>query len=509
MQNSKCKVQNLRKRYSRFIYENYSYKIFGNDLKISFGFRIEPDRAPEPSVRCGASIYFKPKVVIENIDESQIKRVGKEALNNLVFHLGLIELLSYWKATCSPEIEIRAGFLNKKQIAWWKNLIMSGMGQFFYENKIDFTQKDFLEIKTKQTLLNSAMTGFRGIANYEAGAISDKVLVPVGGGKDSAVTLELLKREKGNKFLFLNLKNSEIKNEVRCFSLNPTSAALEIMKIADCKSPIMVKRKIDKKLLELNRKGFLNGHTPFSAYLAFLSVLAAVLFGYKYIAVSNERSSNEGNLKYLDKVINHQYSKSFDFEKKFRDYSKKYLTKNTSYFSFLRPLYEIQIAKLFSQYPKYFSVFLSCNEAYKTFSGVKKPIKKWCGKCPKCLFTFIILYPFFEEKKILKIFGENLFANKKLLPIMQQLIGERGLKPFECVGTKKESILAFYLSWKKYTGAVPINLGKDMPFLLRYFEKKILPSYSNLEKESSKIMNSWAVQNYLPKELESLLIKTT
>ncbi|GAI29512.1 unnamed protein product, partial [marine sediment metagenome] len=237
--------------------------------------------------------------------------------------------------------------------------------------------------------------------------------------------------------------------------------------------------------------------------LAFLSVLVAAIFNVKYIAFSNERSSNEGNVKYLGKIINHQWSKSFDFEKKFRNYSKKYLAKNIEYFSFLRPLYEIQIARLFLKYPKYFPAFLSCNEAYKTASGTKKPTKRWCCNCPKCLFVFTTLYPFIEKQKLIKIFGKNLFENKNLLPVMQELIGERKFKPFECVGTKKESLVAFYLSWKKDRSELP----KETPFLLKYFQNKIIPKYPNLEKESKKFLNSWNNQHNLPKEFEKILKK--
>ncbi len=457
MSDYKLKLKILRKKCPKFIYQNYLYKLSKNDLEIFFNFKIEP------------SIYFRPKVVIKNINKSQIRKIGEKELNNLVFHLGLMEIPSYWKATCSPIIEIKTGPLNSKQIKWWQDLIIGGMGQFFYENKIPFQKPKIISHINKYTGVNLLISP------------RNRYLVPIGGGKDSVVTLELLKNAKKN---------------IRCFSLNPTDAAKKIMRVANCKEPIIVERKIDEKLLELNRKGFLNGHTPFSAYLAFLSVLLAVIFNYKYIAFSNERSSNEGNVKYRGKTINHQWSKSFEFEEKFRSYSKKYLAKDIEYFSFLRPLYEIQIAKLFSKYPKYFPVFLSCNEAYKTASGAKKPSKKWCGKCPKCLFVWTCLYPFVEEKKLIKIFGKNLFKDKKLLPIMKELIGERRFKPFECVGTKKETVSAFYLSWKKYREQFSVK----MPFLLKYFERKILPKYPNLEKESKKILTSWNNQHNSPFE---------
>lgn len=461
-----AKVDILRKKYPRFIYKDYSWQVSGRNLDISFDFSIPPD------------IKFHPKVNIKNIDKNQIKRIGDSALNNLVFNLGLIELLSYCKATCSPEIIIESGYLNEEQISWWKDLINRGMGQFFYENKINFTKPSFLKIIPRK---------FMQFPRYER-ELAGKIMIPLGGGKDSIVTLEKLKRAK---------------KKIICFSLNPNDVVNQIIKKLGCDDAVIVERTIDKKLLELNRKGFLNGHTPFSTYLAFLSSLLAVIFDTKYIAFSNERSSNEGNVKYLGKVINHQYSKSFDFEQKFRRYSKKYLVKDLEYFSFLRPLYEIQIAKLFSKYPKYFNIFLSCNEAFKTYSGIREPSRKWCGQCPKCLFVFMILYPFIEKKQLIKIFGKNLFENKNLLPLMMELIGEKKFKPFECVGTKKESLAALYLSWKKE------NRADDKSFLLKYFEKNILPKYPNLERESKNIMNSWNEQNNLSKKFRALLRRAT
>ncbi len=460
----------LRNKYPEFLYKKYSYDIIGDNLEIYFDFSIEP------------GILFKPSVVVKNVSRSRINKIKKEVIDNLIFHLGLIEMLSYWKCTCSPKIRIEAGSLDKNQTKWWKDLIIKGMGQFFYENKIDWRKPNFVKIETQN----------RNKAFLHKEILRNRVLIPVGGGKDSPVTIEILKKSK---------------KQIGCFSLNPTPAARQIIKIAGCKKPIIVERKIDPKLLELNQKGFLNGHTPFSAYLAFLSVLLAIIFDYKYIAFSNERSSNEGNLKYLGEIINHQYSKSFEFEKKFSDYCSKYLTQNYStpgveYFSFLRPLYEIQISRIFSKYPKYFSAFLSCNEAFKTYSGRKKPLSKWCGNCPKCLFVFASLYPFLNRIKIRKIFGENLFRKVSLMPLMEQLIGEKKFKPFECVGTRKESLVAFYLGWKKD------KRRSNMPFLLKHFEKKILPKHKNLEAESMKILNAWDPENNLPKSFERVLKKS-
>ncbi len=436
------KLAQLRKQYPAFFYKGYSYKLQGKDLHISFDFDCPPD------------IRFHPKVVIKNVGSSTLLRVKKDALDNLVFHLGMMELPSYWKATCSPQIIVEAGPLNTAQIAWWKNLFMQGLGEFFYQNKIDFTSKNFLTIISEKALASAPSAKPTAYPNFASAKrflrSRNKVLVPVGGGKDSAVTLELLKKSG---------------MEQRPFLLNPQKPQLALIAKAKAKAPIVALRTIDPKLLNLNRQGFLNGHTPFSAYLAFLSVFVAVLFDYKYIALSNERSSNEGNVKYKGKIINHQYSKSFEFEKKFREYAKKYLAKDIEYFSFLRPLYELQIAKIFSKFPKYFPVFLSCNKAYT-----------WCGSCSKCLFVYIILSPFVTQKTLEKIFKKNLLKDKSLKPLMEQLSGKRGFKPFECVGTPQE-----------------VNAALSL----------FSPTKDN--REAAKILRSWNSHNFVSLELARIL----
>lgn len=436
----------LRKKHPLFKYENYQYAFKDGNLKISFTFSIEP------------KIIFTPKLTIKNVSK---RNIDKEILENLVFNLGMIELLSYYKATCSPKIIVTCGQLSSKQKNFFKNLYLKGLGEFFYQNKIDFTKKDFLQIESisKNKLLKKKIK------------TSNKILLPIGGGKDSIVSLSLLEKEKP-----------------LCFALNPTK---EIKQTIGKKKHLYVEREIDKKLLELNQKSYYNGHTPFSAYLAFLTTLVAYLTETKYIVLSNEGSANEETTTYLGKKINHQYSKTLEFENNFRKYSSEFLIEGIEYFSFLRPLHEIQIARIFSKLKKYYSVFLSCNEANKTCSGTKKKSLTWCGSCPKCLFVFTILYPFMEEKALFKIFNKNLFEDKNLTEEMLKLIGKKETKPFECVGTKKESLLAFYLSFQK---------NKNY-YLLDYLNKK---GYFKKIKPD-KILTSFDEKNNLPLKFKKIL----
>jgi len=409
----------LKQKHTKFIYRGYRYKVVKKHLKIAFDFRIKP------------AIQFKPSLVIKNISHFRFKKTEKVALDNLVFHLGLMEIPTYWKATCSPEIVIEAGYLNKEQIKWWQDLIMKGLGQFFYENRLSWQKPKIICASDKNPNLTPSGAKPR-----------DRWLVPLGGGKDSIVTLEKL-RQKGK--------------EVNVFTVNPGSVAKKVMKTAGIKNPVIVERNIDPGLLRLNKKGYFNGHTPFTALLSFLSVFCAVLFDYRNIAFSNEKSADEGNVRYLGRTVNHQWSKSSEFERKFKDYLRKYLPLKINYSSYLRKYSELKIARMFVNYPQYFQAFSSCNVVL-----AKKLKRRWCGNCPKCLFVYLSLYPYLGKKQLLKIFGQDLFENKRFLPTMRGLLGWGKIKPFECVGTRKESYLAFKLSLKKAqkAGVIPWLLTK-------------------------------------------------
>jgi len=452
-------VHELRKKHSRFIYHSYQFDIEKEIIRFSFHFEIEPN------------ISFFPQVNIEGINSERIKTLGPVVLNNLAFQMGLMEIPSYWKAACSPEILVKAGFLDRYQLVWWKDLLIRGLGEFFYINSIDFTSRDFVIIKAEKEMKKRN--------NLYAGKLnSGRYLVPIGGGKDSSVTSELLKN--ANKI-------------ITPFCLNPTEASLQIIKFNGFKSPIIAERKIDNKLLALNKKGYLNGHTPFSAYLAFLSSVVAVLFDNKTILVSNGKSANEENVIFNEEEINHQYSKSFRFEQKFRDYAKKYLATDLEFISFLRPLYELQIAKIFSGLPDYFSIFKSCNKGQKT--------NTWCHKCAKCLFVYTVLYPF-ADKKILtsQIFSEDLFEKKELIPMVQKFLEFNSVKPFDCIGTREETIVAFYLCLEK----AKKNEGR-LPLLLRMIEDIKMIKLSDKEKSKKEILKSWDEQNFLTEDLEAIL----
>jgi UDP-N-acetyl-alpha-D-muramoyl-L-alanyl-L-glutamate epimerase len=445
------KFSEFRQKYPFFSYKGFDYQYTDKGLRIQFHFNLS-DR-----------YSFHPTMIIPSKSFMNMDIVTDEMLSNLIFHIGMVEMISYWKAACPPEIRVECGSLSEEQVKWWKKLLYHGLGEFIYLNSIETNMEDFVSIVSKE---DAPLKPF-------SIALKESSIIPIGGGKDSVVTLELLSGKEGNIPMVINPRQA--------------TAGTLMKKKYFYDSVFEIRRTLDPLLLELNDQGFLNGHTPFSALIAFTAVLASVLTGTKYIALSNESSANESTI--AGSFINHQYSKSVEFEGDFRWYQKKFITADAEYFSFLRPLSELQIASLFSRFPAYFPVFRSCNAGSKTDS--------WCGKCPKCLFTYIILSPFLEKDQLSNIFGNNLLDDPRLLPVLNELAGISETKPFDCIGTINEvNAVLGYLLQKNGPG--------EAEFLLREYQNtEAFSHYRHSGIET--LLNDYNIENFLPESFKPLL----
>lgn len=481
-----AEAQQLRAHYPTFRYQEYSWELIGDsELKLNFVYQIENSHSPDKH------LTFRPSVTLHGVTQALIEKLGAQSLEKYVFSIGMAELYSYWKTTASPTIEVSAGSLTNEQIAFWQKLLLKGMGEFFYQNNIDFSDPDFVKIISSNS---DTQNGSSEISTQESPPEhsnpeqNKKILIPIGGGKDSAVTLELLKKQFA----------------VGTYTVSTPQAAQDIISASNIpqENQVQITRVLDPQLLELNAKGFLNGHVPISAYLAFLSILTADLFGYEYIAISNERTSNEGNVWYCDQEINHQYSKTYEFERDLQTYVAAYLPKNAPlYFSFLRPLYELQIAQLFTPFTQLHPIFRSCNR------GQKQNI--WCTECSKCLFAWTILFPFLGPEKLTTYFGNNLFENQNLWPIAQELLGLSTTKPFDCVGTHEESTLAFYLCIQYY-----LTRQLPLPALLQKVHQELETNpklqngpdgTTNYQARVHTLLTDWNTEHSLPLEFAEVL----
>ena len=491
---NQSKFDALRKEFATFTFESQTVKCENGALFLAFDFNLD-DR-----------YHFRPTLEIPARPFFDWDRHPEDQLQALAFQIGMTELVSYWKIACPKRVVVKPFALTESQKAFWKKLYYNGLGEFLYLNSISVSENDLMELDSVSPLstpfpqlpmsfqpLSMSLTtsnaehfqaeacamwesmdsGVRSFAKVDL-PFKEQTLVPIGGGKDSVVTLECLRSEM----------------PVIPLIVNPRGATLNCVKTAGYKENefIIINRTLDPTMLKLNAEGYLNGHTPFSALLAFISVLVAFGSRSKYIALSNENSANESTVPGTN--INHQYSKSIEFESDFRRYVAENLNDEMQYFSFLRPLSELQIASLFAQCEAYHPVFRSCNAGSKTDS--------WCGKCPKCLFTWIILSPFLSREKLTAIFGKDLMADESLRPILEELNGTAAVKPFECVGTVEEV--------RACLNDVGISTGSMTADFVKVPEPAVAEPGRSVEGPTVKeILHRFNTNHFLPQQFEQIL----
>ena len=466
----------LREQYPRFAYRGY--EIEENESCLRLTYRFETVGLSE-----FAPVWVFPKA------EGDCHRWSKDRLmQDMIFSLGMVELVSYWKIACPPTVAVEAGWLNQDQIDWWKDLYFNGLGEFFYVNGIEEADPNhFMNIrcagrcKERHAAWGAEIDGngkAAGISAVNSDSLaSGGVLVPIGGGKDSAVTLELLRLAGKSIYAYI---------------INPRGATIHTTEVAglDAAHVISAKRTLDPNMLELNRQGYLNGHTPFSALVAFSGIIAARMHGLSMVALSNESSANESTVQ--GSTVNHQYSKSFKFEEDFHYYQTTYLKGSAYYFSMLRPLSEFQIARFFAGQKQYHGIFRSCNAGSKTDS--------WCGHCPKCLFVYLILSPFLTPQEVMDIFGRNMLDDWDMKETLDQLIGIEEEKPFECVGSRDEINTAIVLTIKGLEEA-----GEALPRLLSYYKTTDL--YQTYRTRGDQYSSYYDGNNLVPDDLARLVRK--
>lgn len=482
------KVTALRSKHPIFRYESFSVSPSHKGLLLAYSFSIAPNLKFTPQI----TVPLEGSLLTEDFQQALLR---DPAVLRLAFLIGMVELISYWKLTCSPLIEVAAGHLDVSELSFWEQLIRLGLGEFFFVNQIS---------PSLSFTISPARRG--GVAEEfkvppqptKITPRADSYLVLVGGGKDSIVTLELIRKLPAFKA-----------GGSSSFAINPIAASLDAIEAAGYQKPLISKRVLDPALRVLNSQGYLNGHTPFSSLVAFLSTLTAYINGYQFILASNESSANEGNTQLAGFEINHQYSKSFHFEGLFRDYQER-LGLSQRYLSFLRPLNEPQICRLFSRLNHQHPIFRSCNREQTSAAKERalasqgtetlfKPRSGWCAECPKCIFTAICLSCFISQEALETIFGANPFAAPMAGEQISALAGFSDIKPFECVGTYQEVRSCLKHLLKK--GAP----GSVLSDALSQLAHKITDSDA---PELSTILECFNGAHFLNQKLEELLKKS-
>ena len=323
--------------------------------------------------------------------------------------LHLIAGVSYYKAVVPTDIRIEGYAIDAQTAALLEDVYVHGLGEFAYRSGLDLHGK----------------IRFPRDATATAGALAlglrSHALVAIGGGKDSLVSIEAL-RTLGIEQTVSWIGGSQL---IRVCAERTGLPTLNIG------------RQIAPELFEYNRQGAWNGHIPVTAINSAILVLAAVLHGVDQVVFSNERSASYGSLIPGTGEVNHQWSKGWAFETAFGDHVQARVAADLHYYSLLRPLSELAVARQFARTDRYDAHFSSCNRNFHLLG--ERPVNRWCGICPKCHFVYLALAPFMPKPRLVAIFGRNLLDDPAQVPGYDSLLEYQDHKPFECVGEGRES----------------------------------------------------------------------
>jgi len=327
--------------------------------------------------------------------------------------LAVVSGISYYKVTAPPHVVVsQLGGPAEQALA--EAVYGPGLAEFRYANGLD--------LRTHPTITTERPVVAAPVRLPDDGPF----LVPVGGGKDSVTTIEMLRGHIAQ----------------RLFAVNHHAAIDACIAAAELPAH-RVTRRLDPLLFELNEQGALNGHVPVTAIVSVLALATAVLSGCRAVVMSNERSASDPNVVVEGEAVNHQHSKSLDFERTMAAAVASSISPDLGYFSLLRPLSELAITRIFARMERYHGVFTSCNRAYAVLASNRSA--SWCCDCDKCRFVYLALAPFRDRDSMVAIFGRDLLDDSDQLHAFRALVGLEGYKPFECVGTLDETRLAVRL----------------------------------------------------------------
>jgi UDP-N-acetyl-alpha-D-muramoyl-L-alanyl-L-glutamate epimerase len=333
-----------------------------------------------------------------------------EAVERALRLLHLIAGVSYYKAAVPPEIRIEAYSIDFDTAALLEMIYLNGLGEFAYRNGLNLHGRIRFPADGEKRSASASPLGLRQDA-----------LVAIGGGKDSLVSIETL-RSLGVEQTVTWIGGSQLikacAERTELPTLNPG-------------------RQLAPELFEYNRLGAWNGHIPVTAVNSTILVFAALLHGVNQVVFSNERSASYGSIIPGTGEVNHQWSKGWAFERAFGDYVQAQIAADLQYYSLLRPLSELAVARQFARTDRYDAHFSSCNRNFHILG--ERPVNRWCGVCPKCHFVFLALAPFMPKPRLVAIFGRNLLDDPAQIPGYDALLEYQDHKPFECVGEGRES----------------------------------------------------------------------
>lgn len=384
-----------------FVFERYAFDAATASLALHYRFQNGPS--------------FIERIVFPPITRA-LAANDRAALDQAFRLIFLLAGISYYKAYAPPQLVCEAFPLDTTTAHFIEETYRQGLGEFAYKNNLDL--RDRIHV-----VADAAAPAPKPVRL----ALSHHLCIPVGGGKDSIVTLESLKSADAPITLFALVSAAGIARPIADTIHRSSLPAVQ------------VQRFLSESIFDLNARGAYNGHVPVTAILSAIAIATALMQGFDTVVMSNEHSASAPNFEFNNTPVNHQYSKSLAFENALAAYVRTHISPDFSYFSFLRPLSESAIMQRFAQLEKYHDVFLSCNKAFR--QDTTKRGTGWCCACPKCRFVFLAFAPFTKRAHLVQLFGQDMLADSAQEEGFAELCGLSAYKPFECVGEVEESAL--------------------------------------------------------------------
>ena len=347
------------------------------------------------------------------------EKADTAGLERALLHLHIAAGTSYYKAAAPDDVHLEGVGLQPAEAEFHRHLYDDGLREFAVTNGLPVPRPVTIRAGFADTLPVVPLAADRstpGGARSRTGGLA----VPIGGGKDSMVLIEAVRHL-----------------QPRLFAVNPHPLVVELARQTGLEL-IVVRRQLAPELAELNRAGGLNGHVPITAIVSLIAVVGSFIYGYDTIAMAVERSASEETVLVDGVPVNHQYSKSLEFEHLLQRLIAGSIDPGLTYGSALRPYSELAIARAFAGLTEYHATFCSCNAAFRQQAGVDE---RWCGHCPKCRFVGLMLAPFLSPAALSAIIGRNMFDDPEQIEGFAALMSAVE-KPFECVGERRESAVA-------------------------------------------------------------------
>jgi len=378
--------------------------------------------------------------------------------------LHLVAGVSYYKAGLSRKIELQNPRALTGFAPFLTELYVRGLGELGYVNGID------IEERVRFPAAGSAVEQQSVMAHPLI--LPERALVAMGGGKDSLVGLDLVQRA-GLEVMPVCVGHSTLIGDT------VKAASLPLIRIG---------RQLAPQLTQLNRAGAWNGHIPVTAVNSAILLCAAVLYGFRYIVFSNERSADEATLVTADGIeVNHQYSKGSAFESAFRKVIAEQISPDIEYFSVLRPFSELGIVKRFSELTQFHHVYSSCNRNFH-LDGPRVE-NRWCRDCPKCRFAALSLALFLSPNEVLAIQGGDMLNDAGQEQGFRALCQLGQDKPFECVGEAGESRAAL------------VALGSREEWRQHAIVQALLPDLEHVEIPPLERLLQPSDRHFIPEEI--------